>query len=579
MPPESRSSEGRQKQRRIAALYLPQLACELLEEVGTLQRSSSGQKRGSEAPLGVVFAAPEDGPSTHPVLAAVNDEAHALGLRPGQTIPEAKALVAHLVVKEIHPQAVRSALERIAEIGLGFGGPVALEFPDTVWVDVTGSAGLWGGEQALAEDLAGQVRALGHRLRLAVANGPHLARAFARWGPIGAGGICLVPSARTLEQLETLPLIALPLSAETAEWFARLGILSVGQLRELPPAASMPRLGREARRIRDLCEGRDETPLEPYEPPPVLVEEIHWEEALSGLEPLLFSLRGLVARLSARLEGRGAAAQKLLLELTYDAGVARQERLASPTLTPRLELSFELASPLWREADLERVLRSRLERVRLGAPVVALRLTAPELTLAQVRQLQLARLRTSPEMAAWGALEGASAEDLSVLLAELVSDVGAENVGRLRTVNRHRPEASSLLEPLVALEARPGRGRRSAGGSARGGARRASRLSAQLSLEPLSSGGQLDTVTRLLPQPVPLNAPLRVGELVGLGRRCYSIARIRFVQRLEEVEWWTAEPTSRDYLRVWFAGPEGGLEGLVFVDRITGNRYLQGFWD
>jgi hypothetical protein len=72
---------------------------------------------------------------------------------------------------------------------------------------------------------------------------------------------------------------------------------------------------------------------------------------------------------------------------------------------------------------------------------------------------------------------------------------------------------------------------------------------------------------------------LRVGELVGLGRGVYSIARVRFVQRLEEVEWWTAEPTSRDYLRVWLTGPEGGLDALVFVDRITGKRYLQAFWD
>jgi protein ImuB len=531
----------------------------------------------------------------------VNDAAHSFGVRPGQTVAEATALVAHLAVRELEPHKVQTALERIAEIGMGFGGPVAWESPDTVWVDVTGSGTLWGegesGERALAEALLEQVRALGHRARLGVSTGPHLARAFARWGNWSPEGLCLVPASRTAQELAELPLLALPLPAETVEWFARLGVLSVQQLEALSPRALGPRLGKDARRIRALCQGHDDTPLTPYAPAPVLVEEIQWEEALSGLEPLLFSLRGLVGRLSARLEGRGEAAQLILLELQYDAAVARQERLGGsnhdagsrsggpggggPGGGPGLELQFELASPLWREAEIERVLRARLEGLRLGAPVVALRLTVPVLTPAQVRQLQLGRRRG--ESARWGTLEGANEEDLSVLLAELAADVGEEQVGRLRAVNRHRPEASSVLEPLRSLGGiSPGRAAPAPRGPQLDSRRRAPRKKSpatQLTLAPLSNRGALDTVTRLLPRPVPWSGLLRVGELVGLGRGVYSIARVRFVQRLEEVEWWTAEPTSRDYLRVWLTGPEGGLDALVFVDRITGKRYLQAFWD
>src|SRR5690606_11991139 len=115
--------------------------------------------------------------------------------------------------------------------------------------------------------------------------------------------------------LEQLPLLALPLATETVDWFARLGILNVGQLRALPRQASSARLGEAAQLVLELCAGRDAAPLVPYEPPPILVEECHWDDPLDRLDPVLFALRGLVARLSARLEGRGEAARSLWLDL------------------------------------------------------------------------------------------------------------------------------------------------------------------------------------------------------------------------------------------------------------------------
>lgn len=536
MRPETSSDQGR----RIAALVLPDLPCELAEERDPARR---------KVPFGVLVTpapgAEAEGAALYPqgVLVAVNEEARRLGVRPGQTPAEAQALLARLWVGEVGAHEIGRALEGICEMALGFGQPVSWQAPDTVWVDITGTAHLWGGESALAETWASQVRGWGHRVRVATAPGPHLARAFARWGNVSPAGTCIVPAEQTESWLEQLPLLALPLPTETVDWFARLGILNVGQLRALPRQSSSARLGREARLVLELCAGRDATPLVPYEPPPTLVEECRWDEALDRLDPLLFALRGLVARLSARLEGRGEAAQSLWLDLEPD------------TARPPLRLKFELAAPLWREEELERVLRARLERLQLTSPLVGLRLTAPALAARATRQLQLGRSRLSGQAAAWGALEGGQPEELSVLLAELAADVGAEHVGRLRWKPRHRPEHSSVLEPVQSLDESS---RKASGAPVRGG---------------------IDGATRFLPRPIPLAAPLRDGELVGIGRQCFVIRRIRFVQRLEEVEWWTSEPVSRDYLRLWLEGPEGGLEALVFVDRGSGKRYLHAFVD
>jgi hypothetical protein len=97
-----------------------------------------------------------------------------------------------------------------------------------------------------------------------------------------------------------------------------------------------------------------------------------------------------------------------------------------------------------------------------------------------------------------------------------------------------------------------------------------------------------------------LTSPLGVGETLVVGTHLYSIQKLRFVQRLESVKWWTTQPTSRDYLRLWLSekrGPaersglnardakdakragQGGVEALVFIDRATGKRYLQAIAD
>jgi hypothetical protein len=82
-----------------------------------------------------------------------------------------------------------------------------------------------------------------------------------------------------------------------------------------------------------------------------------------------------------------------------------------------------------------------------------------------------------------------------------------------------------------------------------------------------------------LPEPLPLEAALRVGATVAVDRRLYSIERLRFEQRLFAVEWWTRAPVQRDYVRLWLRGHDGVVEALAFVDRESNKRYLQAVAD
>ncbi|HZF47342.1 MAG TPA: DNA polymerase Y family protein [Polyangiaceae bacterium] len=556
-------------ERRVAAIVLPDLACELVR-----------QRVEVTGPLGVII---EDLGEGEPALAtavldAVDEEARRLGVRPGQRVVEAAALAAHLSVHRVPQAQIEAALGRVAEIALVFGPTAALRLAggegsriraggvdeepfDTVWLDVTGTAHLVGGEEALIHELIDRVGKLGHRAQVAIAGGPRIAQALARWSRSRPSGASTSPLAR-------LPVQALPIDGDVAKFLTQLGISTIGELANLPSAAVAARLGPYASDVMSLMRGIDEVPLFPYEPPHVLSEEITFEEGVESTEPLLFVLRGMTSRLCVRLASRGEACSRLDVTIPYDRSIARlrlKERgdLKEETEELCLRLAIDLPAPLSEEADLLRALKAKLERAELRAPAVGLRLELSQIVGARRVQLDLSRdVAIDPDR-------------LPALLAELSAEIGAERVGVLEILDAHRPEARSRLAPAD-LKAPPA------------------------ALPPEDSGppeGPSEP-TRLLPEPVPIGR-VELGRTVTIEGQAFVIERLRFEMRLQSVEWWTETPASRDYARAWLvaakptAGPRSPLrkggappgeppprltaEAWIFVDRTTGEGYLQGW--
>jgi protein ImuB len=542
---------------------LPELLCELAET-----RLLSGFSRGKvKPPLGVVLvsgpisSASESAVQPKPTdatakLSAVNESARRYGVREGQSIAEACALVANLVVREVTEAEVLESLGSIAEVGLGLGSTVAVAAPDTVWVDITGSAHLLGGELALCCEYANRVRGMGHSVRVAISDGPRLAQAFAKWFTPEAAdpedrGVCVVTSEHTVAAFSSLPIQALSLPGDAAAWFLRLGVFTVGELCALPRQALGSRLGEASFSVTELCAGRDRSPLVAYTPARALTESNAWDEPVTGNEPLLFVLGGLVSRLSARLTGRGEAAHSLELTIAYDPAIARFRGEKTEQV-----LRFKLSAPLHRAQDMRRVLSARLARAKLGAPSLGMSLSVPKLLPAVARQLELSQVLA-------GVTVGAAADDeIPVLIAELTTELGEDKVGTLKLVDSHRPEAKSKLSPAsVDPVARP----------------RAKKARVRKA-EP-SFAERPGAPTRLLPEPCELHAPLRVGVSLALDRRLYTIEQLRFEQRLDAVEWWGNTPVTRDYVRLWLQGASGGFEAVAYVDRATGRRYLHAIAD
>lgn len=296
---------------------------------------------------------------------------------------------------------------------------------DTVWLDVSGCARIFGGEESIAAELCDRAEQLGHRARVVIADGPRIAQSLARWSstgwvrPVirGRGGQPAPPArggsgrcadaARSVRQSSTglaertgadeaarnlsrsglaagclgplsgraftsidparelaaLPSVSLPLEPRLLGWLGKLGILTIGELARLDRARLAHRLGPHAHDLLELVAGRDGLPLIAHEPPRVIVEEASFEHELHGTEPLLFVLRGLMGRAATRLEARGEACQSLHLTLRYDPAHVRLERRLAGTVERHLAEELAQGGP----RDVGRVLPAQLPLLREGS--------------------------------------------------------------------------------------------------------------------------------------------------------------------------------------------------------------------
>ena len=552
--------------RRIAAMVLPQLPCEL----AALAKRPDSKIALSQVSFGVVLVEPNTTADGNQRLMAVSEAARRLGIFEGQTLEEARAVSAAFVVRELEHSQLNVGLERIIDSLRDFDLTVACEEPNTLWMDITGAAHLLGGEPAIAGELVERARLLGHRARVAIASGPRLAQVFARAAAFGTQSTLVVSAERTADELAHLPTVALPFDRDAVTWLTRLGVLTLGDLRQLPRTALLERLGASAERWLELASGIDNEPLKAHPAPPVMTESFEWEEPTSALEALHFALRRLTLRLEARLSGRGVAAEHVHVLVKHDRSIARHRGVA-----PVTELNLKLATPLWHEDELRKVIMTRLERTQLGAPSVGLELSVLSFSEALGKQLELSRL-----VAGFGSHAPAEL-GLDVLLSELTAEVGPANVGVLTLADSFLPEKQGHLLGLTPAEtpAAP-HTKKQLARQRRGAAQReASTRSSQPGDRLRKARGHARIPTRLLMRPVPIDTHLKAGATLVFDHEMYTVERVRFDHRLKNVEWWGDRPVSRDYLWLSLAGATGKFEAFAYLDRETGRVFLQGFRD
>ena len=129
-------------------------------------------------------------------VAAVNRAAQAAAVVPGLTLADARVVLPDLEVRGADPEGDARALTALADwCGRYTPWTAAEESREGhhgLWLDITGCAHLFGGEDELLDDLVDRLARFGFAARVAVADTPGTAWAVARFGvpppPRGGGG-------------------------------------------------------------------------------------------------------------------------------------------------------------------------------------------------------------------------------------------------------------------------------------------------------------------------------------------------------------------------------------------------------
>ncbi len=361
----------------------------------------------------------------YPRVVAANAAAHDTGIREGQLISAALAFAPELRSRDRDADAETRALAQLATWALTFTPNAGLALPNAIVAEIGGSLRLFNGLPRLAAQLASGAQALGYAARLGFAPTPGAALLFARAGrtqPVTA--TALLP-----ELLAPLPLTLLDLDEAMRTTLADAGVTTFGQAATLPRDALARRGGAELLATLDRALGRVADPRPPFVPPPRFTSKLDLPAPVHDTEALGFGVNRLVQELATWLTARGLGLTRLKLTLTHERYL-RQRGL------PATVVSFALGAPARMPAHLLGVLRERLARVALPAPVESLALASEETSPLPGRNL--------------GLLPGDEATAVEVPLVDrLRARLGESAVVRIAPHAEHRPE-QAVRESAIA---------------------------------------------------------------------------------------------------------------------------------
>ena len=174
------------------------------------------------------------------LVTALCGAARSHGITPGMTLAEARALCPKLAHRAYRPDQDMRSLEGFARWMNRFSPAVAMEPPDAILLDVTGSERLFGSLERLNCLVSDALWQSGITHGIATAPTPGAAWALASFGRDHSEVI-------NLDQLQAaltpLPTSALRLEEDVVEAFHGLGIETIGQLMELPRGTLPARFG------------------------------------------------------------------------------------------------------------------------------------------------------------------------------------------------------------------------------------------------------------------------------------------------------------------------------------------------
>ena len=435
-----------------------------------------------------------------PAIVAVSTDAFTQGVRPGLPLAEARSLAvpvqqtrpkpsqgkrpaqapeaaAAVLFYEWNSNQDRQELTELSDLARRFAPIVGLDempMPDSLLLDITGCAPLFGGEPALGRELIRDLRLSGYSGIAAFADSIAAAWAFAHWevpqtphrGRGSPAGLPATPVAgmagqpdfpwlrislpdQQLQDLQNLPLTACRMPVADLQILQHLGISSIGQLLKLPVPDLPSRLSAQAVLRTQQLHGVRPEAINPIPELSPIRSEWCAEYPAQGLRDLQWILAGLSQSISEQLIQRKRLCSTI--ECVFDIGEGKTVTLTSGLVRP--EASAELltdVTSLRLEFLVIRSVRDRRTSDEAGKPeegasdfavlenipVHRVTMTVNSLGIPPSRQRDLFG---DDERVSW-------TDELSTLLSRLSGRLGEENVRYITERPDPRPEMSTVSQ-------------------------------------------------------------------------------------------------------------------------------------
>ncbi|RVV97781.1 DNA polymerase Y family protein [Mesobaculum littorinae] len=456
-------------QRRILSLWFPRLGAE---------RLLRAEPFWADAPFAI---AAETGNTQ--TLSSLSAAAEAAGLRRGQPLRDAQAMCPALVTRARDPRGEAAFLAALRRWAGRFSPWVAEEPPDSLVIDLTGCAHLFGGEVALTRQIAQECIDLGLSVQTGIADTLGGAWALARYAgresgsprsgdaidqeapatrsraakrrhwerggtapqattvPDGPDATLprIAPPGQTRTALAPLPLAALRLDPEMVAELSRLGLRRVSELAGQPRAALARRFGRPLLRRLDQAMGVDPEPVAPAAAPVSFAVRLTLPDPIGLESDLLAAIDRLLPALCAKLKAHGLGARRIRLDCQRADG-------------GRQEAEIGLARPGQDPDSIRPLLAIRLDRIDAGFGIDMIRLEAlvtEPLSARQHRGHLDAAADTHAQLAA-------PPHAMADLIGRLGARIGPEAVTRCHPANSHIPEKGALTLAAAWSDPAPG---------------------------------------------------------------------------------------------------------------------------
>ncbi|MGN7212421.1 DNA polymerase IV [Brachybacterium paraconglomeratum] len=309
------------------------------------------------------------------VVAAASYPARARGIRSAMPMASARRLAPDLVIV---PPRIAHYREVSSQV-MGILGDVVADIEqisvDEAFLDVRGARRLFGEPVEIADLLRRRIR---EELALPSSVGGSVSRAVAKIASARAkpDGMLIVPADRTAEFLAPLPVGAISgVGPKAQAALERLGVRTIGQLREVPTSTLARALGPRTPEILALADGSDRTGLGHRAKDRSLGTERTWDEDLTDPAEVRRRITMMADEVSRQLRRSGFVSRTVVLKLRAPDGttLSRSSTFDQPTasgerLREHVVALWERERPTMRRVRLAGVRATQLETAA-GVPL------------------------------------------------------------------------------------------------------------------------------------------------------------------------------------------------------------------